>query len=86
MATFMRKPERQSSPLMNLTEAVAGGGVSLSRIVPVPVPDASVAPVGLESTTRNVSELSAIASPRTATVIVLLVSPAAKLTVPEAAV
>ena len=45
-----------------------------------------VAPAGLESTTSNVSSGSTVVSPLTLTVTVLLVSPAAKLTVPDGSV
>src|SRR3954453_870153 len=51
----------------------------VEEAVPVPM----VAPTGLESTTSKVSSGSTVVSPATLTGIVLLVSPAAKLTVPD---
>ena len=48
------------------------GGLSSSRIVPNPTPSAIVAPLGLESTTWNVSSSSSTVSPATCTVTVRL--------------
>ena len=62
------------------------GGSSSSVIVPVPVPfpDSIDAFVGALSTTRTVSSTSSESSPVTVTSIVLLVSPAANVSVPPA--
>src|SRR5688572_16937978 len=63
-----------------------GGGVVLSSLVILPTPCASpiTAPTAPLRTTRKVSVDSTPVSPTTLTVIVLTVSPAAKLTVPLA--
>ena len=65
----------------------ASGGVALSSlvIVPAPTPSASVAPVGLESTTVKPSLASTTASPIAVTWMVFVVSPAAKVSVPDLA-
>ena len=62
------------------------GRASSSVIVPVAEPSAIDAPNGLESVTANVSSLSSSRSPLTGTVMVLLVSPAAKSSTPLVAV
>ena len=62
-----------------------GGAVSSLMIVPLPVPSAMVAPVGLASVTVKLSLASTVASPIAATVIVFCVSPAAKVSVPDCA-
>ena len=54
----------------------------VEEAVPVPM----VAPTGLESTTLKLSSGSTVVSPLTLSVTVLLVSPAAKLTVPDGSV
>ena len=58
---------------------------SSSTMVPTPWPSAMVALVGLLRLTKNVSFGSASRSPLTSTVMVLLVSPGAKVSVPLAA-
>ena len=55
-------------------------------IVPWPWASAIVAPDGLERFTTNVSFASTVVSPLTDTSIVWLVVPAAKVSVPDAAV
>ncbi len=79
-----------AAPLTVRTEVVAidpgilsttPDGSSL-RTVPLAVVVPSVAPEALDRTTLNVSSGSTVVSPATLTVIVLLVSPAAKLTIP----
>ena len=69
-------------------EEIDGGVTSLSSFWIVPVADAvaKVALTGLERATMKVSLGSAVVSPATATVKVLLVSPAAKVRVPLLAV
>ena len=62
------------------------GAASSSVIVPVPVPVEIVALVGLLSFTATVSFSSFRVSPLTVTTMLLLVSPAAKVKVPEASV
>ncbi len=59
------------------------GGSSSSVIVPTPVAVPSVALPGPLSVTRTVSFGSSCVSPFTFTVIVWLVSPASKVSVPE---
>ena len=59
-----------------------GCAVSSSTMVPTPVPSAMVALCGLLSTTLNCSLPSTSVSGAMAMVMVLLVSPAAKVTVP----
>ena len=66
------------------TASVTVGAASSSVIVPVPVPLPIVAPEALPSVTTTVSFGSSVVSPVTDTVIVSLVSPAAKVSVPEA--
>ena len=63
---------------------VTVGAASSSLIVPVPVPAVAdtVAFVGLLRATTTVSFGSSVVSPRTDTVTVLLVSPAANVSVP----
>ena len=58
---------------------------SSSTMVPTPWPSAMVALVGLLRLTTKVSFGSARRSPLTSTVMVLLVSPGAKVSVPDAA-
>ena len=55
-------------------------------IVPCPWASAIVAPDGLERFTTNVSFASTVVSPLTDTSIVWVVVPAAKVSVPDAAV
>ena len=52
------------------------------RIVPIPWPSAIVALMGLERLTKKFSLNSAVLSPMTATVIVWLVVPGGKVSVP----
>jgi hypothetical protein len=52
-------------------------------MVPTPAPSPMLLFTGFESVTLNVSSLSMLTSPLTGTVIVLLVWPGAKETVPE---
>ena len=59
--------------------------MSSLRMVPVATARDSVAPVGFDSVTVKVSSGSTAVSPVTATVMVLEVSPAAKVSVPEPA-
>ena len=66
------------------TASVTVGAASSSVIVPVPVPLPIVAPEALPSVTTTVSSGSSVLSPVTDTVMLLLVSPAAKVSVPEA--
>ena len=54
-------------------------------MVPAPVGSAIVAPAGLDSVTTKLSSPSMIVSPKTTTVIVLLVSPGWNVSVPEVA-
>ena len=63
-----------------------GGATSLSMIVPVAAAVAMVAPDAPASLTEKVSLASTTVSPITGMVIVLLVSPAAKVSVPVLAV
>ena len=58
------------------------GAASSSVIVPVPLPVASVAFVGLLSFTATVSSDSSLVSPVTDTMRLRLVTPAAKVSVP----
>ena len=60
-----------------------GGVVSSFVIVPAPTPSASVAFVGPERTTVKPSLASTTESPMAATWIVFVVSPAAKVSVPD---
>ena len=53
------------------------------RMVPLAAAVAIVAPLGLLNVTVKLSSSSTLVSPLTCTVIVLLLSPAAKFTVPE---
>ena len=62
------------------------GPLSSSVIVPVAVDVPSVALVGLDRVTVNVSSVVSVVSPMIGTVKVLLVSPAAKFKVPLVAV
>ena len=73
------------SPSVTLGEFTDSIGRSSSRIVPVPLPadDDTVAFVGLLNCTTTVSLDSYVVSPVTDTVIVLLVSPAENVNVPE---
>ena len=63
----------------------AVSGVSSSAIVPVALARASVAPAGADSASVSVSASSVSASSSRATVTVFCVSPAANVSVPEAA-
>ena len=76
-------PELPSARLTLLM--TIAGGASLSVIVPMPAPLTMNPFAAFESPTVNVSSYSSITSPRTATVIVLLVWPAVKVSVPEVA-
>ena len=62
------------------------GGSSSSCIVAVPVPSSSIAPTASESDTENVFEDSWMSSSSNATVIVSMVSPGAKVSVPDVSV
>ena len=70
---------------LTLPTEMVGAGVP-SRMVPVPVPCARLAPLAPESASWKPSLPSTRASALTATVTTLLVSPAAKVTLPLAAV
>ena len=78
------------SPSLTLAGAVRRNGIgSLSSVmVPVPLPAVvdTVALVGLLSETTTVSSTSSVLSPVISTVIVLLVSPASKVSVPGVSV
>ena len=65
--------------------SVGGGATSSLVIVPAPTPSARVAFVGLERTTVKPSLASTTESPMAATWIVFVVSPAAKVSVPDCA-
>jgi hypothetical protein len=70
-------------PSFKLTLLIDRVAKSSFRIVPVPVPASIVAPLALESVTVNVSSGSTFVSPLTTnTVIDLLVSPGANVSVP----
>ena len=69
-----------ASPMLKLGAAVA------SRMVPVPLAWAMLPALGAERFSAKASVPSYSASAFTATVTVLLVSPAAKVSVPEVAV
>ena len=70
-------------PSVTVTSSIErDGSPSSSRIVPMPWPSAIVAFVGPERLTKYVSLLSFSRSPLTRTVTVLVVWPAAKVTVP----
>ena len=75
----------EASPMASVG-TTAGGAVSSSTMVPTPVPSAMVALCGLLSTTVNCSLPSTSVSGVMAMVMVLLVSPGAKVTVPLAPV
>ena len=62
---------------------VGGGGTSSLRMVPLAAPLTMVAPLGLLRVTVKPSSGSTRVSPLTCTVMVWLLSPAAKVTVPE---
>ena len=66
-----------------LTESV--GWASSSVIVPTPIPSAIVTLDGFDRLSVNVSFASSSVSPWTRTVTCFVVSPAAKLSVPEVA-
>ena len=73
---------------VTLVRATAVGGwfcatKSSLRMLPLAAPVAMVAPLGLLKVTVKLSSSSTTVSPLTCTVIVWLLSPAAKLTVPE---
>ena len=70
----------EASPMASV--GTTGCAVSSSTMVPTPVPSAMVALCGLLSTTLNCSLPSTSVSGAMAMVMVLLVSPAAKVTVP----
>ena len=78
-------PELPSVTLA-LPIAIDGDGSLLSTIVPTPWAVAMVALTGLVRLTLNVSLFSSSRSPSTLTVMVRVVAPGAKLSVPEAAV
>ena len=71
----------EASPMASVG-TTAGGAVSSLTMVPTPVPSAMVALCGLLSTTLNCSLPSTSVSGVMAMLIVLLVSPGAKVTVP----
>ena len=71
-------------PSAALGESIESRGTSSSVIVPVPVPVPITAFVGALSVTTTVSFGSSAVSPATATVIVRLVAPGPKVSVPEA--
>ena len=73
-------------PSVTVTSLIARAGAASSlRIVPAPLASAMVAPPAPERLTLKPSSASATASPTTATVTVLVVSPGAKVRLPEAA-
>ena len=76
------------SPSVTLGESIDRVGISLSVMVPVPVAVEIGVPegVGLLIVTRTVSSCSATSSPVTEISMVLLVSPALKVSVPPAKV
>ena len=76
--------ERRYRPAPPIVVSVIGK--SSLRMVEEAVPVPMVAPTGLESTTLKLSSGSTVVSPLTLSVIDLLVSPAAKLTVPDGSV
>ena len=65
---------------------VGRGAVSSLVMVPMAVPSATVAPLGVDRVSVRVSLLSTAVSPLTCTCTTLEVSPAAKVRVPLAAV
>jgi hypothetical protein len=77
-------PVSPSITLTSLIVSVDGG--SSSVIVPMPCPSAIVAFDGFERLTKKVSLASSSVSPLTRTVTVSVVWPAAKVSVPLAAV
>ena len=68
------------------TDEMTACGESSLVIVPTPFARAIRVPTGFDRLTAKFSSGSTLVSPRTATVIVLLVSPGAKVAVPLAAV
>ena len=77
-----RLPTVSSGPLSSLTDTPGNGVVS--RIVPVPVPVPIIALAALDRVTVMCSSSSAMPSSTTSTGIVAAVSPAAKVSVPDA--
>ena len=76
----------RSPPSVTEVSAIEMVALSLSRMVPVatelPSTGATSSPCGLDSVTVTVSSISSMASPTVPTVMVWLVEPAAKVTVP----
>ena len=73
-------------PSLTVASLIDRAGKSSLVTVPTPWASATVAPVAPLRVTVKVSSFSMVESPRMATDRVLLVSPAAKVRVPEAAV
>lgn len=72
-------------PSVTVTSSIASvGALSSSVIEPVPVPSRIVALTAFDSETVKLSSISSTMSPLTTTVIVMVVSPAPKVSVPEA--
>src|SRR5690606_19010780 len=87
--TVATKPDPQLSLTTYFTDESTGVGVvppSSSVMVPVAVPSAMVAPVGLDSGTGGASSDSASCSPRISTCRVIDMTPDANSMTPEAAV
>ncbi len=78
------RPSSSCQTELIVSTGVLGGAASSSVMVTTPMPSAIVAPTGEVRRIWKVSVDSAIESPRIVTVTVLMVSPAAKETVPEA--
>ena len=76
-------PEFPSVTVTSLIDSVGVTTPSSFRMVPSPWLSAMVALVGMLRFTKNVSFGSTTVSPRTRTVIVLLVSPGLNVSVPE---
>ena len=73
-------------PSVTVTSSIESAGAASSlRMVPAPEASARLAPLAPERLTRKPSSGSATASPTTATVTVFVVSPGAKVRLPEAA-
>lgn len=81
--TALTVPELPSLAVASLIDSA---GKSSLRMVPMPWASAMVAPLAPLRLTAKVSSASMVVSPVTLTFTVLLVSPAAKVRVPEAAV
>ena len=79
-------PLLPSLTVASATARVGSGAVSSLVMVPIAVPSAMVAPLGDDSVRVSVSLASTAVSPDTCTLTTFEVSPAAKVTVPVAAV